>query len=306
PQATIADNDAYAFDELHVRNPSFEAGMDEWKLEGRSGVDVAAAQVANSPATGHDGARFAWSGGSEGRAGGGDKTFSLAQRVGLRDHADQVDTGGGRLTVTGWGAGGGRGLDAASIEVRFFDTGPGATGGHQVGATYVSNRVTSEAEWAEMAVDAEVPKGARSAEIRLVGNRRGGDTAMNVGFDDVKATVRFPTGTRPIPPDPPPTPTDVTDIGPTPTPGDTTVVTEGSSYTLTGSGSVGGTADALHFAYQQRTGSFDIKVRVSSVTDAEGSGGSSMAGLMARGSLLADAPNVFVKASAKNDPEGFG
>src|SRR5439155_10074708 len=125
-QATIADDDAYAFDELHVRNPSFEAGMDEWKLEGRSGVDVAAAQVANSPATGHDGARFAWSGGSEGRAGGGDKTFSLAQRVGLRDHADQVDTGGGRLTVTGWGAGGGRGLDAASIEVRFFDTGPGA------------------------------------------------------------------------------------------------------------------------------------------------------------------------------------
>ena len=47
-----------------------------------------------------------------------------------------------------------------------------------------------------MAVDAEVPKGARSAEIRLVGNRRGGDTAMNVGFDDVHATVRFPTGVR--------------------------------------------------------------------------------------------------------------
>src|SRR5207244_8066337 len=84
------------------------------------------------------------------------------------------------------------------------------------------------------------------------------------------------------------------------------VVTDGTINSPSCSGSVGATTDALHFAYQQRTGSFDIKVRVSSVTDADGSGGSSMAGLMARGSLLADAPNVFVKASAKNDPEGFG
>ena len=306
-QAAIADDEAYAFDELRVRNGSFEGGsLADWKLEGRSGVDAASRQVANSPAAAHDGTHFAWSGGSEGRSGGGDKEFTLSQRLGLRDQANKVDNGGGRITVTGWGAGGGRGLDAASIEIRFYDTNPGAAAGTQIGATYVSNRVTSESEWAVMAIDAEVPKGARSVEIRLVGSRRSGDTAMNVGFDDVRAAVRFPTGTRPLPPQPPPTPTDVVDVGPVPIPGDTTVDVEGSSYTLTGAGSVGGTSDALHFAYQARTGNFDIKVRVSSLTSAEGANGRSMAGLMARGSLLADAPNVFIKANAQNSPAGFG
>jgi hypothetical protein len=143
-------------------------------------------------------------------------------------------------------------------------------------------------------------------EIRLVGDRRGGDTAMNVGFDDVSATLRLPAGDRPIPPAPPPTPDDVDDVGGTPVPGETTVVKEGSTYTLSGAGSVGGTADALHFAYQQRTGNFDIKVRLTSVSDATGANGASMAGLMARGSLLADAPNVFINAHSKNDPEGYG
>jgi hypothetical protein len=303
----IADDDGYAFDDLAVRNGSFEAGtLDKWSLEGRSGIESIVDPMNNSPATGHDGTHFAWSGGANGRSGGGDKVFSLAQRVNLKDHADQIDGRGARLTVSAWGAGGGRGLDAASVEIRFYDRAGDADGAQQVGPTYVSNRVTSDGEWARMMVDAEVPPGSRSVEIRLVGDRRGGDTAMNVGFDDVSAALRLPVGDRPIPPAPPPTPDDVGDVGETPLPGETTVVREGSSYTLTGAGAVGGTTDALHFAYQQRTGNFDIKVRVSSLSDAPNATGASMAGLMARGSLLADATNVFVNAHAKNDPEGFG
>jgi hypothetical protein len=303
----VADDDGYSFDELAVRNGSFEAGtLDKWTLEGRSGIDSVIDPVNNSPAAAHEGTHFAWAGGANGRGGPGDKVFSLGQRVSLKDHAAQIDGRGARLTVSAWGAGGGRGLDAASVEIRFYDRPADAADAQQVGPTYVSNRVTSDGEWARLMIDAEVPAGSRSVEIRLVGDRRGGDTAMNVGFDDVSATLRLPVGDRPIPPAPPPTPDDVDDVGGTPVPGETTVVKEGSSYILSGAGSVGGTADALHFAYQQRTGNFDIKVRLASVSDASGADGASMAGLMARGSLLADAPNVFINAHSKNDPQGYG
>jgi fibronectin type 3 domain-containing protein/regulation of enolase protein 1 (concanavalin A-like superfamily) len=84
------------------------------------------------------------------------------------------------------------------------------------------------------------------------------------------------------------------DVGTT-MPGSTTVVTEGSAYDVVGGGSdVQGTSDNFHFAHQQRTGDFDVKVRLASVTKAHSW---TKAGLMLRDGLAANAVNAFIMAT---------
>src|SRR5439155_5584480 len=54
-----------------------------------------------------------------------------------------------------------------------------------------------------------------------------------------------------------------------PAAGSTAVVTEGRDYDVTAGGAdIQGTADQFHFAYRQRSGDFDVKVRVASLTRA--------------------------------------
>jgi regulation of enolase protein 1 (concanavalin A-like superfamily) len=87
-----------------------------------------------------------------------------------------------------------------------------------------------------------------------------------------------------------------TDIGTVaPSAGSTNVVTAGSAYDVVGGGKdVQGTADHFHFAHQQRTGNFDVKVRLASVTAAHSW---TKAGLMLRDGLGADAVNAFIMAT---------
>jgi hypothetical protein len=83
-----------------------------------------------------------------------------------------------------------------------------------------------------------------------------------------------------------------TDVGgPTPA-GSTTTVTNGRAYDITAGGTdIQGTFDRFHFAHQRRTGDFDVKVRVQSLTRADDW---TKAGLMARESLSGGSRNVFV------------
>ena len=85
------------------------------------------------------------------------------------------------------------------------------------------------------------------------------------------------------------------DIGASVPAGSTTTVENGKAYDIAGGGSdVNGTADHFYFAHQQRTGDFDVKVRVQSITRAHDW---SKAGLMARATLAARSPNVFIMAT---------
>ena len=80
--------------------------------------------------------------------------------------------------------------------------------------------------------------------------------------------------------------------------GSTTSVTPGSAYNVTAGGpGVGGTADGFRFLYTQVTGNFDVKVQVSSITVA---GNFSTAGIMARSTLDASSPEVYMSASPAN------
>jgi len=80
-----------------------------------------------------------------------------------------------------------------------------------------------------------------------------------------------------------------------PAAGSTTVVDEGKAYDLTAGGAdIISAADEFHFAYQQRTGDFDVKVRLASVTKASEW---TKAGLMVRESLDAGSVNAFMLAT---------
>jgi regulation of enolase protein 1 (concanavalin A-like superfamily) len=77
--------------------------------------------------------------------------------------------------------------------------------------------------------------------------------------------------------------------------GSTSVESEGDEYTLTvRSGTIWDSSDSLRLAYQQRTGDFDVAMRLSSVS---GPGTWSMAGLMARESTAANSAHVSVLAT---------
>lgn len=80
-----------------------------------------------------------------------------------------------------------------------------------------------------------------------------------------------------------------------PAAGSTTIVDEGRAYDITAGGAdIQSTADEFHFTYRQRTGDFDVKVRVASLTRANEW---TKAGLMLRETLDAASPNVFIMAT---------
>jgi len=77
-------------------------------------------------------------------------------------------------------------------------------------------------------------------------------------------------------------------------------VRSGDVLTLQAGGTdIWGTADQFHFASQQRTGDFDISVRIESLSSADLY---SKAGLMARESLASDSRHVFALAFPDNSP----
>lgn len=307
-QISIVDDDGYSHHPLRVRNAGFESGsLADWSPEGDHRFGVASKKVSNAPDGGHGEANYVWASGANGFSRGGGTKASLVQRLDLREHARRIEDGGARLTVTAWGAGGGDALDAAAVEVRFFDR-AGDSGGKPLGEGVYSKRVFAAGAWTAMVVDVEVPGGARGVEVRLVGERRSGDLGMNVGFDDVSAVLHAPeTGQRPPAeeeqpppaqqPAQPPAPHVTGDVGAPAAAGQTTVVAEGSAYDLVGAaaGGVTGTADAFHFAYQQRDGDFDIRVRVAAIAGAEAT---AAAGLMARAALDPSSSAVFASATA--------
>jgi regulation of enolase protein 1 (concanavalin A-like superfamily)/fibronectin type 3 domain-containing protein len=87
------------------------------------------------------------------------------------------------------------------------------------------------------------------------------------------------------------------DIG-NPNPSGSTNVIANDQYDLSAGGAdIWGTSDQFRFAYKQLTGDFDVRVRIASITNANGG---SMAGLMARTDLTANSRNVVAKANASN------
>jgi fibronectin type 3 domain-containing protein/regulation of enolase protein 1 (concanavalin A-like superfamily) len=80
--------------------------------------------------------------------------------------------------------------------------------------------------------------------------------------------------------------------------GSTTTITAGSAYDVVAGGpGVGGNADAFRYLFQTQTGDFDVEVQVQSLTVA---GAYSTAGIMARTTLDAASPNVYMAASPVN------
>ncbi|HVY68465.1 MAG TPA: PQQ-dependent sugar dehydrogenase, partial [Verrucomicrobiae bacterium] len=85
------------------------------------------------------------------------------------------------------------------------------------------------------------------------------------------------------------------DIG-NPAAGSTKILSDG--YELTAGGAdIWGTSDQFRYAYEQRTGDFDVSVRISSVTQADLY---TKAGLMVRDSLNANARHIFALVFASN------
>src|SRR5205814_5218037 len=76
--------------------------------------------------------------------------------------------------------------------------------------------------------------------------------------------------------------------------GSSTVVTAGSAFDESGSGSnVWDASDQFHYDYTQATGDFDFRARIAGVTEAAGV--NALAGLMARESLSANSRNVYLR-----------
>lgn len=85
-----------------------------------------------------------------------------------------------------------------------------------------------------------------------------------------------------------------------PIPGSTTYDPTDNSYTIRAGGmDIWANADQFHFAWQQRTGDFDIKVLVESLTLENDY---TKAGLMARETLAADSRHVYASVFADNRP----
>ncbi|MGC4032062.1 MAG: DNRLRE domain-containing protein [Tepidisphaeraceae bacterium] len=126
-----------------------------------------------------------------------------------------------------------------------------------------------------------------SYTYRVIAVNAAGDSASSN-----ESTVTTPAVT-------PTTPVALTsvDIG-SPTPaGQVTTVTTGRDYNV----SVGGvdiynTSDSFNFLYQQKTGDFDVAVKINSLTGADPS---TQAGLMVRESLAANSKNINIKAQLK-------
>ena len=77
--------------------------------------------------------------------------------------------------------------------------------------------------------------------------------------------------------------------------GSTVVVENGVAYDITAGGSdISGSSDRFRFAHRQRTGDFDVRVRIASLTRAHDW---SKAGLMARESLAPGSRNVFIMST---------
>ena len=77
--------------------------------------------------------------------------------------------------------------------------------------------------------------------------------------------------------------------------GSTVVVENGVAYDITAGGKdISESSDQFHFAHQQRTGDFDVRVRIASLTRAHDW---SKAGLMARESLSTGSRNVFIMST---------
>lgn len=92
------------------------------------------------------------------------------------------------------------------------------------------------------------------------------------------------------------------DIG-GPMPGSTDYNPATGIYTITASGNdIWDVSDQFRFVYQQRTGDFDIKARIESLTRIDGY---TKAGLMARESLAANSRHVNANAYADNRPDGY-
>jgi fibronectin type 3 domain-containing protein/regulation of enolase protein 1 (concanavalin A-like superfamily) len=87
------------------------------------------------------------------------------------------------------------------------------------------------------------------------------------------------------------------DIGASPT-GTTTFNSNNGAYTVVAGGpGVTGTTDGFRYLYTTETGNFDVKVQVASLTVA---GNYSTAGIMARSTLDAGSPDVYMSASPVN------
>jgi uncharacterized repeat protein (TIGR02543 family) len=70
------------------------------------------------------------------------------------------------------------------------------------------------------------------------------------------------------------------------------------TFTVAGSGVIGGTSDGLHFTYQTLTGDGEIIARISNLQD---TGTSSRVGVMIRDSLAANSKEIFMGMSGAND-----
>ncbi len=87
------------------------------------------------------------------------------------------------------------------------------------------------------------------------------------------------------------------DVGAVPS-GSTTIINPGTDYNVTAGGpGATGTSDGFRFLFTQQTGNFDMMVQVDSLTVA---GSFSTAGIMARSTLGANSPDVYMSASPVN------
>lgn len=186
---TINDDDESVVWGVPLANASFETGdFSGWSLAPvqNNKAQVVSKVSGGAPPSARNGSQFVWGAGAANNAGGGANPAGVSQRFDLSAHAQGIDWGFANLNFTGWGAGEGPGGDYASLQVLFYDA-----AGQQLGAAAVSNPANSSKSWTRMDLNAPVPVGARSAEIRALTIRQPTGSITSSGFDDISGQLTY-------------------------------------------------------------------------------------------------------------------
>lgn len=179
---------------LTIVNPGFETGdLTGWTKTGDllddGGINqwgaVTSASKMSSP---HSGSYFA-GGRATGAIGDDEHMTGLYQRIDVSAFASQIDNGVAMVNIAGFGHGETK-QDRAFLRIAYYDA---VSGGNQLGSDVNSNEATQSQTWTALAISgSSVPAGTRSIELYLLGFKAEAGSYLDVGIDDVSATLSYP------------------------------------------------------------------------------------------------------------------
>lgn len=179
---------------LSITNPDFETGdISGWTKTGdlldAGGLNqwgaVTSAGAMSSP---YEGSYFA-GGRATGAIGSGEHITGIYQRIDVSAYSTAIDLGTATVNFAGYGHGE-NSADFAFLRIAYYDA---VSGGNQLGSNVNSNEATQSETWTSLTIAGDsVPTGTRSIELLFLGNKVTSGSYLDVGFDDVSATLTYP------------------------------------------------------------------------------------------------------------------